>query len=282
MQTDLIDTFLDLAETRSFNRTADRLGITQSTVSSRIAALERHVGARLFSRSRAGTALTTAGLRFEPHARRLSHDWTEALRASRTTGNVALSMRVGLQIDLAGPRIGDWVTQFRRLLPDTSFYLELDYSNQMCADVLSGHLDLSVLYSPRPYPDLYLESVGEVRYRLVSSEGRRHSDVNPDRYIRGDYSPMFEQQHRRLYPDWTEGSLASGQTPAVVGLISALGGSAFVREDAAEVLVADGGLALVEDVPAIPQTVYVAIHARYRHARVYRRLIAIVRQHFGG
>ena len=40
MQIDLLDTFLDLAETRSFHRTAEKLGITQSTVSARISALE--------------------------------------------------------------------------------------------------------------------------------------------------------------------------------------------------------------------------------------------------
>ena len=61
MQTELIETFLDLCETRSFNRTAERLGIMQSTVSGRIRALEAAVGRRLFTRSRAGTELTTEG-----------------------------------------------------------------------------------------------------------------------------------------------------------------------------------------------------------------------------
>ncbi|MGR3711069.1 MAG: LysR family transcriptional regulator, partial [Alterinioella nitratireducens] len=36
MQIELVETFLDLCDTRSFNRTADRLGVTQSTVSGRI------------------------------------------------------------------------------------------------------------------------------------------------------------------------------------------------------------------------------------------------------
>jgi DNA-binding transcriptional LysR family regulator len=39
MQTELLETFLDLCETRSFNRTADRLGVTQSTISGRVRAL---------------------------------------------------------------------------------------------------------------------------------------------------------------------------------------------------------------------------------------------------
>ncbi len=54
MQIELLDTFLDLIETRSFHRTAERLHITQSTVSARVQALEAAVGGRLFTRSRAG------------------------------------------------------------------------------------------------------------------------------------------------------------------------------------------------------------------------------------
>ena len=73
MQIDLLETFLDLAQTRSFNRTADRMALTQSTVSGRVIALESAVGARLFTRSRAGTDLTAEGVKFEPLARSLRH-----------------------------------------------------------------------------------------------------------------------------------------------------------------------------------------------------------------
>ena len=52
MQIELLETFLDLAQTRSFNRTAERLGLTQSTVSSRVAALEVALGSS-FSTDRA-------------------------------------------------------------------------------------------------------------------------------------------------------------------------------------------------------------------------------------
>ena len=52
MQIELIETFLDLTETRSFNRTAERLGITQSTVSGRVAALESALDANMARASR--------------------------------------------------------------------------------------------------------------------------------------------------------------------------------------------------------------------------------------
>lgn len=278
MNAELIDTFLDLAETRSFNRTADRLGITQSTVSSRIASLERSVGGRLFTRSRAGTALTTTGLRFEPHARILRRSWVEALRASQDQGTAALSLRIGLQMDLVGPETGAWVTSFRNFLPESAFYIELDNSAQMCVDLLAGHLDLAVLYTPRTSPDLHFESVGEVLYRLVSSDGETRSAVNPDRYIRGDFSPAFKIQHDRLYPAWTAVPLACGHSTTITRVLATDGGSAFLREDEAERLVATGDFAFVTDAAPIAQTIHAALGVRQKHEHAYRRLVGLVRE----
>src|SRR5687767_10032661 len=70
-----IQTFLDLVETRSFGLTGERLGITQSTVSARISALERSLGSTLFYRGRGGTSPTPAGRRFEEHARSMTASW---------------------------------------------------------------------------------------------------------------------------------------------------------------------------------------------------------------
>ena len=86
MTLEQIETFLDLCETRSFNRTANRLGVTQSTISGRVQALEAALGCKLLERSRAGTELTTEGLRFEPHARALRNGWTAAGQAVRGAG----------------------------------------------------------------------------------------------------------------------------------------------------------------------------------------------------
>jgi len=126
MQIELIDTFLDLCETKSFNKTADRLGVTQSTVSGRIKSLESSVGRRLFQRSRSGTALTTEGLRFEPHARGLRHNWVTALNAARDTAMGGVTMRIGLQHDLVSVDIKHLIDEGRATFPQTAFLLEAD------------------------------------------------------------------------------------------------------------------------------------------------------------
>ena len=280
MQTDQIETFLDLVETRSFNRTAERMGVTQSTVSGRVQALEAAVGARLFSRSRAGTELTTEGLKFETHARALRHAWAEARRAVEGSGNAALHLRIGIQNDLAAGHIGDWLSEFRRTLPQCAFYIEPDYSNQMCADLSTGQLDFAVMYTPRALPDLHFTSLGDASYRLISSDGATRASLAPDRYIFANYAPAFDHAHRQALPEMTGAMLASGQNSAVISLLTTLGGAAFVLEETADALIDSGRFLAVADVPIINQPVYAATHLRHRTSALHRRLLGIVQRHF--
>jgi DNA-binding transcriptional LysR family regulator len=55
----------------SFSRAADRLHITQPTISAQVQALEQHLGTRLFERSAKGIALTQAGRVFHGYAEQI-------------------------------------------------------------------------------------------------------------------------------------------------------------------------------------------------------------------
>lgn len=281
MQIDLIETFLDLCETKSFHRTAERLGVTQSTVSGRIRALEGALDRRLFTRGRAGTELTTEGLAFAPHARGLRVGWAEALAAARQAGDSALTLRIGLQNDLAANHVGDWVRAFRAAFPGVTFYVEPDYSASMCAEVAGGSLDLAMLYTPKPLPDLHFETVGEIVYRMVSTETDRLSGVRADRYVLPNFSPAFAQTHAILHPGLATAQVGSGQSAAVAGLLLALGGASYVLEETARGMEAAGQARAVRDAAPITQTVFAAVHLRNRHRTTHRRLARLLRSSFG-
>ena len=281
MQIELLDTFLDLVDTRSFHRSAERLAITQSTVSARVQVLEQAIGARLFSRSRAGTQLTTEGLKFLPHARGLRHAWTEAQRSVAPAGDAAVSLRIGIQHDLAAGRIGNWMAAFRKALPDCAFYIEPDYSIQMCQDVAKGALDYAIIFSPQPQPDLHFASVGEVMYHLISSTGQRRADLSAARYIRASYAPAFDAAHAQALPEMSATPFASGQEAAVAGLLQSLGGAAFVLDRTAATLIETGKFTAVTDVEPISQPVYVMMHQRHRPQRMHKRLTKTVLKAFG-
>lgn len=276
MQIEFIETYLDLMETRSFNRTADRLNITQSTVSHRMKTLEALLGRPLFARNKGGTQPTAAGLRFLDHAKALQHQWHEAARAVETAGAYERSMRIGLQHDLAAHYAGDWLTAVRKELPATSIYLEVDYSSQMNRDLGAGDLDLAVLFTPHYLPDLHYERIGEVHYEMVSNKVSRIEEVKPQDYIQAVYSPAFDRLHRQAHPELSTAPIASGETTAILALMQKLGGSAFVTAADAKRLLRSGAASRVLGAEPIAQTVYAAVNVRTRHAHQHRRIITIL------
>lgn len=281
MQIELIETFLDLCETRSFNRTAERLEVTQSTVSGRIKSLEATMGVRLFQRSRSGTALTTEGLRFEPHARSLRHNWVTALNATRDSAIAGVTMRVGLQHDLVGIAVDRLISALREELPHTAFFFEADYSGQMCSDLMNGSQDVAVLYTPKMQPDLHFENLGVVSYLMVSTKGARLTDIDADSYILANYAPAFAANHAALLPQLSQVSLSIGQNAAMVDLLTSLSGTAYVLRHSAQTLVDAGTCAVVADAPVIDQPVFAGLNLRNRHRAPYRRMVNILRAHYG-
>ncbi|MCD2181663.1 LysR family transcriptional regulator [Rhizobium sp. GN54] len=276
MQIELIETYLDLMESRSFNRTAERLNLTQSTVSHRMKALEAVLGRPLFARNKGGTQPTAAGLRFHDHAKAIQHQWREAARAVESAGAYERSMRIGLQHDLAAHYAGDWLAAIRKELPGTSIYLEIDYSKQMNGDLAAGDLDLAILYTPHHLPDLHYERIGEVNYELVSSKVTTLADVRPEDYIQAVYSPAFDRLHRQALPHLSTAPIASGETTAIIALLTKLGGSAFVMAPDARRLTRTGAVSRVQDAEPIPQTVHAAVNVRTRHAHQHRRIIGLL------
>ncbi|MGL4405139.1 MAG: LysR family transcriptional regulator [Notoacmeibacter sp.] len=280
MNAEAISTFLDLMETLSFNRTAERLGLTQSTVSARIAALETGLDTKLFVRSRSGTMPTAAGMRFHDFAQTMNREWNAAKRATQISANSALAMRIGIQTDLAASHIGEWVSQIRREFPDAALNIELDYSSQMCTDILAGDMDCAVLFTPRQALDLHFEEIGATHYRLVSSYCQTIEDLRSNQFHNANYAPVFARAQREVLPEGLVGPVTIGQNIAVCGLLQTLGGAAYVLIESAFELVATGKFTFVKDAPEIEQPVYFCTHIRNRPARLQRRIAALAKERF--
>jgi DNA-binding transcriptional LysR family regulator len=63
-----IRSFLSLAKTLNFSRTAEIVHLSQPALSLQIRALETEIGVKLFERDRRKTALTAAGVAFQREA----------------------------------------------------------------------------------------------------------------------------------------------------------------------------------------------------------------------
>jgi DNA-binding transcriptional LysR family regulator len=74
MRIEQIKAFLVVSETGNFGKAAKQCGVTQSTISRQVQALENYLGVSLFHRQ-AQAKLTVGGEKLLPHARRICQEW---------------------------------------------------------------------------------------------------------------------------------------------------------------------------------------------------------------
>lgn len=263
MQLDLIETYLDLMESRSFHLTAERLGITQSTVSSRIKTLEAELGSVLFQRGRSGAAPTAAGRRFEGHARAIKASWSLARQELGALDRHEGALRIACTVSLADSLLADWMDRIITASPRLALHVEADYSPQMIDDLALGNLDIGVLYAPRYLPELQFELLMRQRFLLVSSTARRLNEVQLESYVRAAYTPALEKAHSELLPELARPRLSAGLDSITMGHLIRHGGSGYVPSHMLEVF-ARHGLHTVADAPPLEQPVYLATHIRRR------------------
>ena len=72
-----------LAESGHFTRAAERLGMSQSSLSASLVKLEKQLGTRLFDRHTRACRVTEAGAALLPAARRLVSDWDHLFSDAR-------------------------------------------------------------------------------------------------------------------------------------------------------------------------------------------------------
>jgi DNA-binding transcriptional LysR family regulator len=112
-----VRTFVAAADAGQFQEAAAALSITQQAVSKRIAALEKDLGVRLFTRTARGARLTIDGTTFLPHAR-------ELVRVAERADASVRPGRRALRVDVINRRIAPalLVQDFYREHPE----IELD------------------------------------------------------------------------------------------------------------------------------------------------------------
>ena len=144
-----IRSFLSIAETLHFGRTAELIHISQPALSLQIKALEEEVGVRLFERNRRKTTLTAAGAAFRDDAAAALSQLEQAIRRARLAANGKLGLlRIGF-ISTAGSELAaDIVRQFRELSPEVEVSLRNILTREQVQMLETGSLDIGFLRLP--------------------------------------------------------------------------------------------------------------------------------------
>jgi len=144
-----IRSFLSIAETLHFGRTAELIHLSQPALSLQIRALEEDVGVRLFERNRRKTTLTAAGVAFRDDATRALLQLDQAIRGAKLAANGKLGLlRIGF-ISTAGIEIvPNIIREFRELNPEVEFSLRAIPTADQVQMLETGSLDTGFLRLP--------------------------------------------------------------------------------------------------------------------------------------
>lgn len=247
MDIDQIRTFLAVAANGSFLEAANRLHVTQSTVSARIQNLEAYLGTRLFVRNRAGANLTPAGRRFLRHAKSLVLTVEQARHDVGLPSRFRASIAVGARIALWEGFLPQWVGHMRETAPDISIRSEISFEEDLMRRLIAGTLDIGLMYTPQHSPGIQIEHLFDETLALLSTDpATPWPDPN---YIYVDWGPAFYAQHSNNYPDLERPAQVVNIGWLGVQLILSNGGSCFLPMRMAEPLIETGKLHHVPDSP---------------------------------
>jgi LysR family cyn operon transcriptional activator len=216
--------FVALAEYLSFTKAADRVHVTQSTLSHQIRQLEEEVGQALFDRIGKKVVTTEAGELFLASATRALKEVDHGIAMLKPgggglTGEVCIGATHTFNIGL----IPECVAQFLARHPTVRVRIDELPADQIVAKLHAGELDIGIAYKPTGPTDLWFEPLYNEEMVLVVSDSHPLAGRKRIRMVE------LHQQRLVLMPDYfstrtllDECFKASGAEPIVVAEMSTI------------------------------------------------------------
>lgn len=250
MDIELGRTFLDIVRTGSFMAAAERLHITQTTVTARIQNLEAQLGCKLFVRNRTGAKLTDDGERFMGYANQLVQTWDAACRHFPLPAGFNERLAFGGEVSLCSPLMLRWAMHLREEIPSHSIHIEVSDGRILQEKLERGVLDAALVYRPEYWPGMQVEQLMEEKLIQISSL------TNPAPYIYVDWGPAFRKQHDAALPEKAKTALTFNLGPLALQYILQRGGSGYFRTRVAQPYIDKGLVQKVKSAPEFSYPVY--------------------------
>lgn len=255
MHIDQIRTFLEVAATGNFNKAAETLNVTQSTVSARIRTLEERLGRTLFVRDHSGARLTASGERLQHYATRLLRLWRRAESDVALPKQHRASISLGSVVSLWDQIVPEWCNWMRHEAPDVALHVVADYSPGLMRQLADGAMDIGVMYEPREMSGLVIEDLLVEQFYLFTTVGDCTVDDSAwkSNYVYVDWGDVFKRHHDDAFPELAA-DISVGLGGIAMNYILRCGGSAYLPLRMAHPAVRSGQLSRVRAAPLFQRT----------------------------
>lgn len=276
MDITLARTFHAIVEAGNFKDAAEKLCVTQSTVSARIKTLEEILGRALFQRSKAGATLTPAGEQFQRHATALLRVWRHAQLDVALSEHHTDHLAVGAQLSLWEGFLLKWIAWMREAHSNIAVTTSVGASNVLIERLSEGTLDLAIVYRAQTRAGIVMEHILDEELVLVTSGDGAARKPGPG-YVFVNWGPEFEADHADTYPELASSGLHLDLGAIGVNYLLDTKAAGYFPLRIATPYLVEGRLKLVERARRFVYPVYL-VYPEDRDEESYEPLLAGLRR----
>ncbi|WP_175404875.1 LysR family transcriptional regulator [Marinomonas sp. FW-1] len=248
-------TFLEIIHAGTFARAAERLYVTQTTVTARVQALEASLNCRLFVRNRAGAKLTKSGEAFVKPAKNMVEAWEQAKRLCGLSDYQAQqTLKIGGEISLWNPILIDWLLAMNDEMPHMLINSQVTTTDMLYQSLQRQEIDAIIVHSPRYLPGLVVEQIAEEKLIHVAS----NLQTMPDLFI--EWGEEFTLQFDRCVPFNRQAAMQFSLGPMALKYLLAKGGNGYFRTKVVDRYLEQGLLHKVTGAAEFTYPIYLVSH----------------------
>lgn len=171
--------FGELANTLNFSRAAERIGISQPSLSTAIKRLEQAIGTELFNRSKNGVKLTPAGKRLQSHAKQLLQLWdTVKSETLASHHHVQGSISFGCHPAVAIHALPGFLPALILKYPKLEIQLKHDLSRKILEGIINLSIDIGIVVNPITHNDLVIQKLYQDKVTFWRAAANSHTKQN--------------------------------------------------------------------------------------------------------
>jgi DNA-binding transcriptional LysR family regulator len=165
-----IETFLWVANLRSFRGAAEKLNTTQPAVSMRISQLEGQLGVRLLDRDRRAVAPTPKGQELIGYAERMMRLRAEMIEAVGDRSIMRGIVRLGCSETIVHTWLPMLIERVNHAYPNLELEIEVDISPNLRERLVARDLDIALLLGPIGDPNIHSRTLCSFPLAFVASQ----------------------------------------------------------------------------------------------------------------
>lgn len=256
-----LKTLLAIIETGSLIKAAERLNVTQSTVTARLQSLETSLGQKLVQRNKNGASLTASGLKLKRYAEVILELWRQAEAETALPPGMAAIYHMGCLPDL-WPQYGQILVDLvRQLTPQIALSSWPGSHQDLHGWLNNGVVDIAISTSAFPSGDVY--TAKQIKEQLVLVGSRPDRPVRFDKgYIYVDHGVEFARDHIAEFSDADVARISFGSSIWAKAYMLANGGSCYLPVSLIANEVMNNQIFVIDGAPQFTRQIYLA----WRHS----------------